>query len=458
MVKRLKKFIPVLCCFVILASFIVPASAAVTYTYSIWLDDFEIISYPAEATSIGLTIVVNSDGCKVSVDGAGEEYSYHDKVASGYVGQFAGLSNNGSIDSVNYYPGNVYAVTLTSSNSRFDLNSVFKYPLYIDPNGGVWNGSSDTSVFWEFPNTDTDEIYDPTRSGYTFTGWTFSGAGEFNDFGYPPFNYEHAQGAGYLTANWEVDSSVSSYSTIVHIGSNSYTFTAQGSSPNVTLTDLGTSLQLSDGVSTFSYAYPADLTFEGFSFSPDGAPFLSPGGSYVIQGASASNSIFTIYPLFSSDASDSHYSLTINIFNSTGTTLYRTFSASSVSSPLSPTATMYPIAAGLSVDVGDGARWTWLEAESGFIGFSDKPYSSTAVYAAGGTYYVGGDAHDTIINLYVVYDHGVSNPADVDFVSWLATAVGGFLDFQLWPGLSLNDLLWVILVMGILFAFLKLTV
>jgi hypothetical protein len=41
-----------------------------------------------------------------------------------------------------------------------------------------------------------------------------------------------------------------------------------------------------------------------------------------------------------------HYSLTINIFNSTGTTLDRTFSGSSVSSPLSPTATMHPIAAG----------------------------------------------------------------------------------------------------------------
>ena len=51
-----------------------------------------------------------------------------------------------------------------------------------------------------------------------------------------------------------------------------------------------------------------------------------------------------------------------------------------------------------------------------------------------------------------------SNPSDVSLVDWLAVAVGGFLDFELWPGMSLNQLLWVCLVVGILFWFLKLTV
>jgi hypothetical protein len=62
------------------------------------------------------------------------------------------------------------------------------------------------------------------------------------------------------------------------------------------------------------------------------------------------------------------------------------------------------------------------------------------------------------LNLYVVYQHSPSTPVGVDFASWLGTAVGGFLDFDLWPGLSLNDLLWVVLVIGVLFAFLKMTV
>lgn len=51
-----------------------------------------------------------------------------------------------------------------------------------------------------------------------------------------------------------------------------------------------------------------------------------------------------------------------------------------------------------------------------------------------------------------------SNPSGVDLVSWLSVAVGGFLDFQLWPGMSLNELMWIILVIGVLFWFLKLTI
>lgn len=51
-----------------------------------------------------------------------------------------------------------------------------------------------------------------------------------------------------------------------------------------------------------------------------------------------------------------------------------------------------------------------------------------------------------------------SNPSGVNFVDWLQVAIGGFLDFELWPGMSLNELLWVCLVIGILFTFLKMVV
>lgn len=52
----------------------------------------------------------------------------------------------------------------------------------------------------------------------------------------------------------------------------------------------------------------------------------------------------------------------------------------------------------------------------------------------------------------------VVNPVDpdgVDLVDWLSVAVGGFLDFELWPGMSLNELLWACLVIGVLFVFLR---
>lgn len=57
-----------------------------------------------------------------------------------------------------------------------------------------------------------------------------------------------------------------------------------------------------------------------------------------------------------------------------------------------------------------------------------------------------------------VIEYSPSDPSGVNFVDWLSVAVGGFLDFQLWPGMSLNEIMWIILVVGILFWFIKLTI
>ena len=46
--------------------------------------------------------------------------------------------------------------------------------LKIDPNGGTWSGSTSVQSFKQKYNT-TKSIPVPTRSGYTFTGWTRSG-------------------------------------------------------------------------------------------------------------------------------------------------------------------------------------------------------------------------------------------------------------------------------------------
>lgn len=60
--------------------------------------------------------------------------------------------------------------------------------------------------------------------------------------------------------------------------------------------------------------------------------------------------------------------------------------------------------------------------------------------------------HQTVI------EYAPSDPQGVNFVDWLSVAVGGFLDFELWPGMSLNEIMWIILVVGILFWFIKLTI
>lgn len=61
-------------------------------------------------------------------------------------------------------------------------------------------------------------------------------------------------------------------------------------------------------------------------------------------------------------------------------------------------------------------------------------------------------------NQYELYRSVIVNPADpsdIDFTDWLQSAIGGFLDFELWPGMSLNELLWACLVIGVLFVFLR---
>lgn len=69
-----------------------------------------------------------------------------------------------------------------------------------------------------------------------------------------------------------------------------------------------------------------------------------------------------------------------------------------------------------------------------------------------------GDWFDSqeLVSKTVVVDS--SDPSGVNLVDWLQVAVGGFLDFELWPGMSLNELLWVCLVIGILFTFFEMIV
>lgn len=47
---------------------------------------------------------------------------------------------------------------------------------------------------------------------------------------------------------------------------------------------------------------------------------------------------------------------------------------------------------------------------------------------------------------------------DANFVSWLSGAIGDIFEIELWPGFSLNDLFNVVLIIGLVFWFMKLTV
>ena len=54
--------------------------------------------------------------------------------------------------------------------ANYDINT---YKLTVKPNGGTWNGSTNNQEF-NLEYNSTKEIVNPTREGYTFTGWTVS--------------------------------------------------------------------------------------------------------------------------------------------------------------------------------------------------------------------------------------------------------------------------------------------
>lgn len=93
--------------------------------------------------------------------------------------------------------------------------------LSINPNGGVWNGTTSVSSVSKLCG-DTYTVANPTREGYKFTGWTFSNgsgaSGSFNSsngvftacnsgatFSTKTDVYEDEKVTSYLTANWIID-------------------------------------------------------------------------------------------------------------------------------------------------------------------------------------------------------------------------------------------------------------
>ena len=64
--------------------------------------------------------------------------------------------------------------TFELTNIAIEVEDIEPYNLYINPNGGTWNDSSEVSTI-EGEYGDEVEIPLPTRPGYNFAGWTQTG-------------------------------------------------------------------------------------------------------------------------------------------------------------------------------------------------------------------------------------------------------------------------------------------
>ena len=84
------------------------------------------------------------------------------------------------------------------------------YTLTVNPNGGVLNGTTNNSTY-NLASGSTENILNPTRTGYVFAGWTVSGQGSSMSGTTFTMGYENAT----LTANW-----ASSKPTYTYTGSS----------------------------------------------------------------------------------------------------------------------------------------------------------------------------------------------------------------------------------------------
>lgn len=85
---------------------------------------------------------------------------------------------------------------LIKNQDQADIENI----LYIRPNGGTYNSSDETQTISQERGS-TLEIGTPTRSGYTFTGWKFTGDGS-----YANNKYTFGKAVGSLTAQWQANS------------------------------------------------------------------------------------------------------------------------------------------------------------------------------------------------------------------------------------------------------------
>jgi uncharacterized repeat protein (TIGR02543 family) len=143
--------------------------------------------------------------------------------------------------------------------------------LTVNPNNGTWNGSTSSKSFSQAP-TSTRTIANPTRTGYTFNGWTLTGGGSFRNG-----TYTYGASNGTLTAQWEL---------------NTYTisFDANGGegAPEAVTKTHGVTLTLPDTIPTRT----------GYSFLGWSTDSAATTATYQAGGSFTTNAATTLYAVW----------------------------------------------------------------------------------------------------------------------------------------------------------------
>ena len=155
----------------------------------------------------------------------------------------------------------------STGNKTYTANwTASTHSLTVNPNGGSWNGSTSSSTISQASGT-TKDIAAPTRSGYTFVGWTVSGAGSLSGT-----TYTFGNAAGTLTAQWKPVT----YTITYNLGGGS-------------MTGQKTSYTVTDAAFTLPTPTRTGYTFTGWTES-NGTP---PQTSVTVASGSTGNKTYT---------------------------------------------------------------------------------------------------------------------------------------------------------------------
>lgn len=198
------------------------ATSPTYYPGSRWGGDGNITMYAVWQIN-QYTVYYNANGGTVSI--SSQVYNYNagiylpNPTRTGYTftGWYTAASGGARVYSLDpvTYNRTVYA--------QWSINS---YTITIYPNGGTWNGSTANATRTGNYNT-TIAIAYPTRTGYTFAGWTFSGGGSLSGT-----TYTVGLSNASVVAQWTTNQYIVTYNASANGGSPS---TAVGRNYNTTL-------------------------------------------------------------------------------------------------------------------------------------------------------------------------------------------------------------------------------
>lgn len=275
--------------------------------------------YYAWATPNPYTITYNANGGTGSAQTQNVTYnSPFTTKASGTFSRtgytFAGWSTDKSSLAGSYQKASTsYTYTTAGNTTLYAVWTANQYTLTINPNGGTYDGKTTNTTVTQNYNT-TYTVANPTRTGYTFNGWTNSGSGSISGT-----TYTFGAGDGTLTANW----TAYTYTITYNLDGGSVA-TANPTTYTIETADF-----------TLNNPTKAGYKFLGWT----GTELSSASTTVTISKGSTGNRTYT------ANWQANSYNITINSVNGTGgsvsPTTYSTSTAAQTATLTNPTKTGY---------------------------------------------------------------------------------------------------------------------